>query len=214
MRIADDPDYRRFYDYDRLTAQIDIDPPAGFSSIDQFNDALLGAIAPLHRAKQRPLEQTLFGGTQSPGRLWNEDNPVIQVFAETMLAAARRFVETLPEDRGHPFLSRKSSDLECAGAWSVMLASGGGHVDHIHPAGWISASYYVASPPEIFAGERAGHLRLGASGVPGVSLPAERYFAPRAGSVVFFPSYIWHGVEPFEAPAPRVTAPFDLAPST
>jgi hypothetical protein len=95
----------------------------------------------------------------------------------------------------------------------VILSSGGGHVDHFHPAGWISASYYVESPAEIFAGARAGYLRLGATGVPGLSLPAERYFPPKPGTVVFFPSYIWHGVEPFAAASPRVTAPFDLAPA-
>lgn len=213
MRAAGDPEYQRYYDYDRLTAQIEIAAPPGFASVDAFNAALLDAIAPLHRTKQRPIDQTLFGGTQSPGRLWNENHPVIQLFAETMLAEARRFVARLPDEAGHPFLARKSPQLECAGAWSVMLSSGGGHVDHIHPAGWISASYYVSSPPEIFAGDRAGFLRLGATGVPGFTLPAERYFPPRAGSVVFFPSYIWHGVEPFEASAPRVTAPFDLAPA-
>lgn len=213
MRVAGDSRYRRYYDFDRLTAQVDIEPPPGFSSVEAFNAALFEAIAPLHRSMQRPLDQTLFGGTQSPGRLWNEAHPVIQVFAETMLAAARRFVARLPDDPGHPFLARKSLDLDCAGAWSVMLASGGGHIDHFHPAGWISASYYVSSPPEIFHGDRAGYLRLGASGVPGLQLPAERYFPPRAGSVVFFPSYIWHGVEPFDASAPRVTAPFDLAPA-
>ena len=212
MRAAGDPDYRRYYDYDRFTAQIAIDPPAGFSSIAAFNAALLAAIAPLHRTKQRPAEQTLYGGTQSPGRLWNENHPIIRLYAETMLAAARRFAATLPEDPTHPFLARKSLNLECAGAWSVMLASGGGHVDHIHPAGWISACYYVESPPEIFSGAPAGHLRLGAAGVAGLDLPAERYFPPTPGTVVFFPSYVWHGVEPFSGSSPRVTAPFDLAP--
>lgn len=213
MRVAGDPDYLRYYDYDRFTAQIDIDPPQGFSNIAAFNEALRAAIAPLHRTAQRPLDQTLFGGTQSPGRLWNEAHPVIRRYAETMLAAARRFAAGLPDDAAHPFLARKSLHLECAGAWSVILSSGGGHVDHIHPAGWISACYYVESPPEIFAGARAGFLRLGATGVPGLSLPAERYFPPRPGSVVFFPSYVWHGVEPFTAQSPRVTAPFDLAPA-
>ena len=212
MRVAGDEDYRRYYDYDRFTAQIDIDPPEGFATIADFNAALYAAIAPLHRTRQRPLEQTLYGGTQSPGRLWNESHPIIRLYAETMLTAARRFVGILPDDPTHPFLARKSLDLECAGAWSVILSSGGGHVDHFHPAGWISACYYVESPPEIFAGDRAGYLRLGATGVPGLSLPAERYFPPKPGTVVFFPSYIWHGVEPFAANAPRVTAPFDLAP--
>lgn len=212
MRAAGDPDYRRYYDYDRFTAQIAIDPPAGFSSIAAFNAALFAAIAPLHRTRQRPADQTLYGGTQSPGRLWNEKHPIIRLYAETMLSAARRFVSRLPDDADHPFLARKSLDLDCAGAWSVMLSSGGGHVDHIHPAGWISACYYVESPPEIFSGDRGGHLRLGAAGVAGLDLPAERYFPPTPGTVVFFPSYVWHGVEPFSGSSPRVTAPFDLAP--
>jgi tetratricopeptide (TPR) repeat protein len=212
MRIAGDAGYRRYYDYDRLTAQVMIDPPAGFATIADFNAALATAIAPLHRTRQRPLDQTLFGGTQSPGRLWNEPDPIIRLYAETMLSAARAFVAKLQDDAAHPFLARKRANLECAGAWSVMLSSGGGHVDHIHPAGWISACYYVQSPPEIFAGERAGCLRLGASGVCGVTLPAERYYSPTPGTVVFFPSYVWHGVEPFVAASPRVTAPFDLSP--
>jgi len=214
MRLAGDPRYQRYYDYDRLTAQVAIEPPPGFATIADFNAALLTAIAPLHRTKQRPLDQTLFGGTQSPGRLWNEPDPVIRLFAETMLAAARKLVAQLPDDSSHPFLARKSTELRCAGAWSVMLSAGGGHVDHIHPAGWISASYYVQSPPEIFSGDRAGFLRLGASGVAGVDLPPERYFPPTPGTVVFFPSYVWHGVERFEASSPRVTAPFDLSPSS
>jgi hypothetical protein len=119
----------------------------------------------------------------------------------------------LPDDPDHPFLSQKTRNLVCAGAWSVMLSSGGGHVDHYHPQGWISASYYVRVPPEVGAGEKAGFLRLGGSGIAGVSLPPERWIRPEEGAVVFFPSYIWHGVEPFASTSPRVTAPFDLAPA-
>ena len=83
---------------------------------------------------------------------------------------------------------------------------------HIHPAGWISASYYVHVPETVLRGERAGWLRLGAPGLPGLDLPAERYICPEAGAAIFFPSYMWHGVEPFESEDVRVTAPFDLLP--
>lgn len=212
MRLKGDPAYRNYYDFDRFTAQIEIPPPAGYQSIDAFNEALAASIQRLHRSSQRPVDQTLYGGTQSPGRLWNEPDPVIQAYVSAMLEAALQFVRLLPDDPAHPFLRRKSEDLRCAGAWSVILQSGGGHVDHIHPAGWISACYYVSAPAEIFAGDRAGYLRLGAAGIAGIDLPAERYFAPRPGTVVFFPSYVWHGVEPFAAIEPRITAPFDLAP--
>ncbi|MEK7266654.1 MAG: putative 2OG-Fe(II) oxygenase [Pseudomonadota bacterium] len=212
LRATGDASYRLIYDYDRLTAQIPIEIPDGFETIEQFNAALAAAIAALHKTTSRPVDQTLYGGTQSAGRLWNEPDPVIQAYVKAMRRAAVSFVGSLPDDPNHPFLSRKSIDLDCVGAWSVMLDSGGGHVDHIHPAGWVSACYYVSAPDEVLAGERAGFLRVGASGVAGLTLPAERYFPPTPGTVVFFPSYMWHGVEPFSARTKRITAPFDLAP--
>lgn len=212
MRLSGDPDYRRYYDYDRFTRKMFIDPPEGYADLAAFNAALVEAILPLHRAAARPLEQTLYGGTQSVGRLWEEPHPVIQALKTQLLAAAARYAEGLPSDPAHPFLSRKSKDLACQGAWSVVLSSGGGHVDHIHPKGWISASYYVQVPDEVLSGDKAGFLRLGATGLGGVNLEAERWFKPEAGAVIFFPSYMWHGVEPFASERPRITAPFDLAP--
>ncbi|WP_375201359.1 tetratricopeptide repeat protein [Hyphococcus sp.] len=212
MRLAGDPDYRRFYDYDRFARKMFIETPEGYPDLAAFNAALAEAILPLHRGTTRPLEQTLYGGTQSVGRLWLEPHPVIQTLKQQLLAAAERYVEDLPDDPDHPFLSRKTKDLECQGAWSVVLASGGGHVDHIHPKGWISASYYVQVPDEVLSGEKPGFLRLGATGLAGVKLEAERWFKPESGAVIFFPSYMWHGVEPFDAERPRITAPFDLAP--
>lgn len=211
-RALGDSEYKRYYDYDRFTAQIAIEAPQGFASVEEFNAALRAAIEPLHRTTNAPLDQTLYGGTQSPGRLWANPDPVIQSYVGAVMAAARKFVSDLPDDSEHPFLARKSLDLACAGAWSVILSSGGGHVDHFHPAGWISASYYVDTPEEVLASDRAGFLRLGASGVRGLDLPAERWFRPAPGTVVFFPSYVWHGVEPFRSDRVRVAAPFDLAP--
>lgn len=213
LRAQGDPEYQRWFDYDRLAAQVNIDPPPGYSSTESFNADFADFILSLHKTTAQPIDQTLYGGTQSFGRLWSRPEPIIAAFKQAMIAAARRYVDGLPDDPTHEFLAQKSKDLACAGAWSVVLSSGGGHVDHIHPAGWISACYYVAAPPETLGTRREGHLRLGASGVRGLALPAERYFAPRPGSVVIFPSYIWHGVETFAADAPRITAPFDLAPA-
>lgn len=217
LRAIGAGEYHDLYDYDRFTAQIDVPPPAGYATIAAFNEALAEVIRPLHQSTTRPLDQTLFGGTQSPGRLWSRPEPVIRAFAAAMREAAAAFVSGLPRKAGHPFLRRRPArptDLACAGAWSVVLRNGGGHVDHMHPAGWISASYYIAAPAAALGPDRAGHLRLGASGVPELALPAERWFAPRPGTLVLFASYIWHGVEPFFSASPRITAPFDLAPLT
>lgn len=212
-RLSGDDRYKQFYDYDRFTQKRFIETPPGYASLDAFNAALAEEIRALHATEAQPIDQTLFGGTQSAGRLWDEDNPVISALSQALLGAADAFVAGLPDDAAHPFLRRKSPDLKLTGAWSVRLRSGGGHVDHVHPAGWISACYYVAVPESVMAGERAGWLRLGASGVVGLDLAAERYVKPEPGAVIFFPSYMWHGVEAFESDEVRVTAPFDLLPA-
>lgn len=212
-RELGDERYRSYYDYDRFTWTGLIETPDGFDSLEDFNRQLSAAIARLHTTRVQPLDQTLFGGTQSPGRLWNESDPVIAALSQALLAAAKRFVDGLPDDSDHPFLQRKTGAVKLAGAWSVRLHSGGGHVDHIHPAGWISASYYVDVPKTVMDGDKAGWLRLGGSGVSGLDLPAERHIRPEPGRIVFFPSYMWHGVEPFESDSVRVTAPFDVIPA-
>lgn len=211
MRLVGDDAYKYYCDYDRLVGKIRLKPPEGYGTLEAFNDALVSAIRPLHSSSNRPIDQTLYGGTQSHGRLWDEPDPTLQALKKALLSAARDYVATLPDDPDHPFLSRKTSDLEYAGAWSVMLSDGGGHVDHYHPKGWVSAVYYVAVPPEVGADEKAGFLRFGAPAVAGVTLPAERWVRPVPGEVVFFPSYTWHGVEPFRSQTARITAPFDLA---
>lgn len=208
-----DERYRAFYDLERFVATPIIETPPGYADLAAFNAALAQVIERLHATTARPLDQTLFNGTQSVGRLWNEPYPEIEALKAALLKAAKAFVSALPDDPGHPFLKQKSLDLEPAGSWSVRLHSGGGHVDHIHPAGWISAAYYVVVPDIITDEARGGWLRLGGSGVPGLAFEPERWVKPEPGKAVFFPSYVWHGVEPFEGEAIRVSAPFDLRPA-
>ena len=42
----------------------------------------------------------------------------------------------------------------------------------------------------------------------------EKTMSPRAGMVVLFPSYTWHGTIPFDGPQEefRMTTPFDAVP--
>lgn len=211
-RQTGDPRYAQLCDYDVFARKMQIDTPPGYGTLAAFNAALATSLERLHADGAAPLEQTLFGGTQSAGRLWNSDDPVIRDLAAALEALSRKYLAELPDDRSHPFLTRNTGRGKLAGAWSVRLKSGGGHVDHVHPAGWISASYYVKVPESVMAGERAGWLRLGVPGLPGLALPAERYVMPEPGCAIFFPSFFWHGVEPFESDELRITAPFDLLP--
>jgi uncharacterized protein (TIGR02466 family) len=95
----------------------------------------------------------------------------------------------------------------------VELRRDGFHVNHIHPAGWLSSAYYVAVPQEIDDPKvKSGWIKFGEprSPVPGVQ--AEHFVQPRAGRLVLFPSYMWHGTNAIRGDEPRVTVAFDAVP--
>ncbi len=209
--------YRTIYNYDAFTTKMTIDPPVGYGTLDNFLTAVEEELSDLFNTTQQPIDQTLYGGTQTKGDLWETQNQVLLDLKNALFKTACRFVDTLSVDSDHPFLKHvpdmRTSFLEYAGSWAVKLQSGGGHVDHIHPEGWLSSAHYVVVPDAIRQGEgngRGGWLRLGAVPIDGLDLPAEHYIRPEPGALILFPSYFWHGVEPFESDQFRITTPFDL----
>ena len=60
----------------------------------------------------------------------------------------------------------------------------------------------------------AGWLRLGRPGIKTEPrLAPDFHVKPEPGKLVLFPSYMWHGVEPFESDAARLTVAFDALPA-
>ena len=87
----------------------------------------------------------------------------------------------------------------------------GFNVAHTHPAGWISAVFYVALPePEQMGPSPAGWITFGEP-PPELGLPLKAYaeVEPRPGRLVLFPSYMWHGTRPF-ADGERLVVAFDM----
>jgi Tfp pilus assembly protein PilF len=220
-RLKGDERYYDWCDYDLLTAREPIEVPGDYGSLEVFLAAVEEELEPLLAHTHAPLDQTLFNGSQSVGRLWESKAPALMALKSALFKASLRHLGRLQHREGHPFLSRLPTQgvndkIAFNGSWAVRLKSGGGHVDHIHPAGWMSSAHYVKVPSSVRdlgddAAAKPGWLRLGVPGLDGVDLPAERYIKPEEGVLVLFPSYVWHGVEPFEAETPRITTPFDLA---
>jgi len=89
----------------------------------------------------------------------------------------------------------------------------GYHVNHVHPQGWISSAYYVSVPAEVEdETERSGWIKFGEPRFPVPGADAERYVKPRAGRLVLFPSYMWHGTMPIHGDEARMTIAFDAVP--
>lgn len=206
-RLLDDPREAWLADYERLVMPVDLDAAPGFF------DELAVRLTEMHTMREHPAEQSLRGGTQTRGNLFDRKDPLIQRLIAQIRSGVQQRLRDLPDDPGHPFLSRKTGGIDFAGSWSVRLRSEGFHINHIHQKGWMSSALYVSLPPEVGQGA-AGVLNFGIPDAAlGLDLPARRMERPKVGRLVVFPSYFWHGTLPFESEQPRLTVAFDALPA-
>jgi tetratricopeptide (TPR) repeat protein len=215
-RLLDDAREAWLADYDRLVMPVDIAPPDGFATTEEFMAALAAELSELHTTRHHPLEQSLREGTQTRGLLFNRQLSLVQALVRQLDSQIGGALSQLPVDANHPFLGRNTGRVRFAGSWSVRLRSGGFHISHIHHTGWLSSALYVSLPEEVAKSEQEGGPGALAFGVPdqalGLDLPPRRVETPRVGRLVIFPSYFWHGTIPFKSAAPRLTVAFDALP--
>ena len=203
-RLLGDERYGALFDYARLTHVEAIDVP-----LEETGAALIA----LHRYSSHPFQQSVRGGGQLPLNARELAVSALRALFDKFHGAIDRYLARL--GRGaDPFRSRNTGRHSISGAWSVRLSSGGYHVDHVHQRGWLSSAFYVAVPPVMQPeAARAGWLRFGRPGVATkAEVPADHHVRPEPGKLVLFPSYMWHGVEPFSSDGPRLTVAFDALP--
>jgi len=201
-------------DYDNLVRIFDLDPPPGFSGMESFNAELDASLDRLHPKSRELIDQSLRGGTQTPGHLFPAGLPLVTKLKERIDEAVARYIAELKEDTEHPLLSRRRRSFRYSGSWSSRLRDNGFHANHVHPDGWISSCYYVAVP-EAVKDEAAmqGWLKFGEPPINVVlKNPVRRTIQPVPGRLVLFPSYTWHGTVPFHDKAARTTIAFDVVP--
>ena len=207
-------DYQHLYDYDKLVQSYDLSTPQGYATIRDFNAALKTRLDEYHIFQSAPVNQSLRGGTQTNINLALVDDPIIRQFFMMLDGPIKSYMKHIGHDASHPFLRRNTGRYRFNGAWSVKLSPNGHHVNHVHPKGWISSSYYVDVPKVVDdASEKQGWIKFGEPGIEGVNLPAEKFIKPEGGRLVLFPSYMWHGTIPFSGETSRLTLPFDVVPA-
>lgn len=214
LRLMGSERYGQIVDLERFVRPYELPVPEGFDSLDEFNEAFLKALEPWHQYKTHPLDQSLRDGSQTPRDLTTIDDPVIKAFYRALDAPIRQYMADVGSGDDHPLTARNTGDYRIAGAWSVKLQGGGWHVNHVHPEGWISSAYYVSVPRETANDEnRAGWIKFAEPPFETTPpTPPEKWIAPTAGTLVLFPSFLWHGTEAIHDGSMRVTAPFDAVP--
>ncbi|MEX2495285.1 MAG: tetratricopeptide repeat protein, partial [Woeseia sp.] len=212
-RLLGDPRDAVLNDYRSLVRTYDVPVPRGYSSSGEFNERLSRVLRALHSGKRHPPEQTVRGGTQTSGSLFDRREPEIQQLVAGLKLCIDDYIAALPPHGDHPLLARRSAAFSFAGSWSVRLARRGYHTMHVHPFGWISSAYYVEVPPAVTDGTAGGGLKFGEPDIDvGAEGAARRLVRPEVGRLVLFPSYMWHGTVPFETGESRLSVAFDVVP--
>jgi tetratricopeptide (TPR) repeat protein len=212
-RLLGDAAYRELYDYARVVRTYDIGAPAGWRSVREFNDALQDVLNQRHPFVNHPLDQSLRNGSQTARSLLTEANPIIRALLKAFQEPIADYRRAIGTDARHPLSARNSGASRYAGAWSVQLRRGGFHVNHVHPAGWISSAYYVHVPREVEdANLMSGWLKFGETRLPVPGATPEVFVQPVVGRLVLFPSYMWHGTNAIYGGETRTTVAFDVVP--
>ena len=198
-------------DLDRHVARVPFDPPAQFGAIDQFNRQLADDVL-ADRSTGKPANEgidfnaaPLFRRSQAFLALREFIKAAIEDF---LSEACRRGLDTVmppPPTEGSLYQS------------STVLRGQGHNGEHVHGNAYVSSVYHVLVPESVSsADDSRGALALGlCASYTGGYTPCwgTRYIKPVAGSLVIFPSHIFHDVVPSRSQMPRIAVAADLQPA-
>lgn len=208
-RLLDDERYEWLEGNGRFVSTVDL----SFSNGELAH--LATVLRQLHTLQQPYLEQSVRGGTQTDRNLFFNPRAEIQNLRRKVQKAIATYTSQLPfsTKKVHPLLSIRPNQFNFSGAWSVRLRRKGFHATHTHILGWVSSALYVSIPEENELGPApAGYLSFGQPPPElGTGLNSFCSVQPTPGKLVLFPSYTWHGTEPFSE-GERLTVAFDVIP--
>ncbi|HAT36275.1 MAG TPA: hypothetical protein DCS82_11200 [Rhodospirillaceae bacterium] len=202
-------------DYDRLIAATHVSAPDGYSTLADFNAALVDHILGHPSLAHAPTSHATVNG-QHTGNLLTEPKGPFADFEKILWQAVQRFQAGQAKNVDHPFAADRP--LRELVVWSIVMESEGHQVAHIHPSGWVSGVYYPQVP--IFKidghGPEAGWIEFGAP-PPEIPYSGEvplKTVQPEEGLLLLFPSFFYHRTIPYDSEAPRVSIAFDFRPAS
>ncbi|MBI3677957.1 MAG: tetratricopeptide repeat protein [Proteobacteria bacterium] len=215
LRLLGDGREDYLNDYEKFVQLFELGVPEGFSSVEEFNHELNRYLDAMHQDRREHVDQTLRGGTQTLENLFgNKEFPIIELLRQRVDEAVLTYIQRMKDDPEHPLLKRKRAGFEYSGSWSSRLRDCGFHTNHVHPKGWISSAYYIAVPESVSdTKQKQGWIKFGEPHFDlGLKDPIRRTIQPKPGTLVLFPSYMWHGTVPFHSAQDRTTIAFDAVP--
>jgi len=210
-RMLGDKRHKELYDYDTFVRPYELSTPKGWSSLDEYLHDLRTALAERHPFKTHPFMNSLHGGSMIMS-FEGSENPAIRSLIHALTPPINAHLEYLGKG-DDAVRSRNTGNWQLDGIWSVFLRPNGFHYDHVHPNGWLSSACYIELPDRLETKEKEGWIKFGEPGiVTEPKLPYEHAVKPSVGTIVLFPSYMWHGTIPFGGDQQRMTCALDIVP--
>jgi len=160
-------------------------------------------------------QRTNDGGWHYAFDLFELQEPAVAEFRAVMTQHVSAFLNHFNTEGG----SNNSSAYRLRG-WINVNHEGDRNVLHCHPGCFLSASYYVKVPAEMQGGEIVFRDPRGPAvamyETPGIHLPWVGSgmgipFAPKAGHLLIFPSWLEHRVEPYQGSGERISIVFNAS---
>lgn len=214
LRMLGDGACREWLDYTHFVCAAVIDTPPGWPNLSAYLMDLQAALERAHTLKAHPIGNSLRRGSQVELAPEQASEAAIRAFPQAIDGPIHRYMQALGAG-ADVMRSRNTGRYRISGMWSVRLRPHGFHVNHYHPAGWISSACYLHLPPAVEQRGGEGWLQFGQPAFPTKpALEPEYLLKPEPGLLALFPSYMWHGTVPFggsEADS-RLTIAFDAVP--
>lgn len=212
--LGDREGARRLVDFERFLRPVRLEPPEGYASIAAFNGALARFVMEHPTLTFEPAHRSTRMGSQT-GEIDGARSGPVATLEAMIRAEAERYLATLPDERGHPFLATRPKRWWLS-IWATVLQAEGHQLPHLHPDGYIGGVYYVQLPRAVAeSGEaREGWIEFGRP-PPAFNCRAEpetRMVRPEEGMMLLFPSYFYHRTVPFRSHGLRISIAFDLVP--
>ncbi|ABL99460.1 tetratricopeptide repeat protein [Shewanella amazonensis] len=198
-------EYRRLYDFDKHINCIQIDLTS-----NNLHERLKQKLTGMHSGNREPFEQSLRGGSQTTGHLFESGDPDIAELKERLMKQLAELFSRVDFSSSAPLNSLNVGEFTITDSWSVLLKDTHFHANHFHNAGDLSACLYLdVSGVNSHPGE--GWIKFGEAELGGWVQDCPDYCVkPDTGLLVVFPSYMWHGTTPFLSDKQRMTIAFDL----
>ncbi len=188
-------------------------PPEGFHDADSFHAALARDIRGHSRQRWEPAGLAAHQAYLS-GDLLADRTPAIQGFEQRLRQAIDGFIAGCHADPEDAFLRNVPRDYRLH-VWATLAAQAGYIGTHIHEESWLSGAYYVELPGAVDQADadRAGWIEFGRPfpNLPPVPDALLRTLQPRVGTLLLFPSFLFHRTLPYTGAGERISISFDLA---